>query len=250
MQVTLVAYYGKKPPTIEALIGSLQEELSRELGSAFAAYEIEQVHATIIGLETFRQGADILNLNFHELRGERRPMNLSAVLGFIDTTSRLPFNVQIGGFSLAVAYPFSSRVEHPYFRSFSPEGAVAVAMGWPISGQTYPTYLDALRKRFNDYNVLHKYHRTDNDIDNDFFFVLGRIERNLIPECRIQDAQDAMREKLAAIDPVRFPVGRDVLSLAVYEDPQLPLHSTENISLDKARTELTRIVRSYPSGGT
>jgi hypothetical protein len=248
--VTLVAYYGKKPPTIEALIRSLQEELSRELGSAFAAYEIEQVHATIIGLEAFRQEADILNLNFHELRGERRPMNLSAVLGFIDTTSRLPFNVQIGGVSLAVAYPFSSRGEHPYFRSFSSEGAVAVAMGWPISGQTYPMYLDGLRKCFNDYNVLHKYHRTNNDIDNDFFFVLGRIERNLVPERQVRDAQHAMREKLAAMDPVRFPVGREVLSLAVYEDPQLALHSTENISLDEARTKLPRIVRSYPNRST
>jgi hypothetical protein len=59
-----------------------------------------------------------------------------------------------------------------------------------------------------------------------------------------------MREKLAAMDPVRFPVGREVLSLAVYEDPQLALHSTENISLDEARTKLPRIVRSYPNRST
>jgi hypothetical protein len=59
-----------------------------------------------------------------------------------------------------------------------------------------------------------------------------------------------MRKKLAAIAPVRFPVGREVLSLAVYEDPLLPLDSTENISLDKARAELTRIVRSYSIGST
>jgi hypothetical protein len=250
VQVTLVAYYGKKPPAIEALIRSLQEELSRELGSAFAHYEIEQVHATIIGLEALRQESDILNQNFYELRGERRPMNLAAVVNFIDTTKRLPFNVQIGGFSRAVAYPFTSRAEHPYFRSFSLQGELAVAMGWPFSGDTYPRTLDTLRKCFNDCNVLHKYHRIDNDIDNDFFFVLGRIERNLVTECQIQHAQDPMRKKLAAIAPVRFPVGREVLSLAVYEDPLLPLDSTENISLDKARAELTRIVRSYSIGST
>jgi hypothetical protein len=77
---------------------------------------------------------------------------------------------------------------------------------------------------------------------------LGRIERNVVQECQIRHAEDVVRETLASIDPVRFPVGREVLSLAVYEDPQLPLDSTENLSLDKARTELRRIVSSYPSG--
>ena len=115
-------------------------------------------------------------------------------------------------------------------------------MGWPFSAQTYPGTLDAFRRCFNHYNVLHKYHRTDNDIDNDFFFVLGRIERSVVQEHEIRHAEDRMREKLAAINPVRFPVGREVLSLAVYEDPQLPLDSTENMSLDKARAELTRTV--------
>jgi len=250
VQVTLVAYYEKKPPAIAALIRSLQEELCRELGRSFAPYEIEQVHATIIGLEAFRQGSDILNQNFYELRGERRAINLAAVVDFVDSTELLPFNVQIGGFSLAAAYPFTSRAEHPYFRSFRAQAELGVAMGWPISGRTYPNTLNALRRCFSDYNVLHKYHRNDHDIDNDFFFVLGRIERNVVQERQIQHTEERMREKLAAMNPVRLPVAREVLSLAVYEDPLLPLDSTENISLDKARAELTRIVNSYPSGST
>lgn len=132
MQVTLVAYYGKKPSAIEALIRSLQEELNHRLRSAFEPYEVDQVHATIIGLEALREGSEIVNVNSQELRGERRPMNWAKILNFIDTTSRLPFEVQIGGFSPAAAYPFTSRTEHPYFRSFSLQGAIAVAMGWPV----------------------------------------------------------------------------------------------------------------------
>ena len=197
MQVTVVAYYGEKPTAIEEFVRSLQEELTHRLGFAFVPYEAEQVHATIIGLEAFRKGSEVLNLNFHELRGDRRAMNLSEILHFIEATDRLPFDLQIGGFSPAMIYPFTSRAEHPYFRSFGLQGSIAVAMGWPVSGQTYPRHLDALRKCFNDYNVLHKYHRTNDSLDNDFFFVLGRIERSLVSEHGIQDTQDAMREKLA-----------------------------------------------------
>jgi len=250
VQVTLVAYYGAKPPAIEALLHSLQTELVHRLGSTFEPYEVKQVHATIIGLEALREEAETLNLNFRELRGERRPFNLTDILGFIDTTQRLPFDVQIGGFAPTVAYPFTSRGEHPYFRSFSLQGAIAVAMGWPVSGQRYPPNLDALRKRFNDYNVLHKYHRTSNDLDNDLFFVLGRVERNLVNEGKVQGAQDAMREKLATMEPVFVSVGREVLSFALYEDPQLPLGSTTSIPLGRARAELLRIVSSYPRRDT
>lgn len=250
MQVTLVAYYGDKPSVIEALIRSLQEELGHQLGSAFEPYGVEQVHATLIGLEALREGPEILNLNFKELRGERRPMNLVELLGFIDKTSRLPFEVQIGGFSPATAYPFTSRAEHPYYRSFSLQGAVAVAMGWPVSGKIYPRHLDSLRRCFNDYSVLHQYHRSSSDLDNDFFFVLGRVARSLLTECQVQDMQDALREKCAAMAPIRVTVGREFLSLALYEDPQLPWGCTESISLDKANAELARITRAYPSEGT
>lgn len=249
MQVTLVAYYGTKPPAIEALVQSLQEELIHQLGAAFEPYKVEQVHATVIGLEAYREGAEILNLNFQELRGERRPMNLPDILRFLDTTQRLPFKVQIGGFSPAIAYPFTSRGEHPYYRSFSLQGSIAVAMGWPVCEERYLWRLDALRKCFNDFNVLHKYHRIDNDLDNDFFFVLGRVERNLITEDQIQDTQDAMREKLATREPVLVSVGREVLSFALYEAPQLPLGSTTLIPLTSARAEFMRILKAYPSEG-
>lgn len=247
MQVTLVAYYGAKPPAIAALVQSLQEELSRQLGAAFEPYKVEQVHATIIGLEAYRRGAEILNLNFQELRGERRSMSLPDILRFLDTTQRLPFEVQIGGFSPTIVYPFTSRSEHPYFRSFSLQGSIVVAMGWPVCGERYRQCLDALRKCFNDFNVLHKYHRIDNDLDNDFFFVLGRVERNLVSEGQIQDTQHAMREKLAMREPVLVSVGREVLSFALYEDPQLPLGSTTSIPLTRAQAEFMWIIKAYPS---
>ena len=250
MQMTLVAYYGNKPAVIEDLIRPFQEALLAQLGYAYEPYSIEQVHATIIGLEAVRDGSEVININFRELREERRPMNLVRVLEFLRATKLLPFNVQIGGFSPAMAYPFTSRADHPYFRSFSLQGPTAVAMGWPIRGQSYPRQLDALRKCFNDCNVLHKYHRSSGDIDNDFFFVLGRVERSLLTECQIQETQDALREILSNREAVSVPVRREDLSLALYEDPLLSPKTTRSILLDDAEAELSKIIRSYPTAGT
>src|SRR5262245_5701726 len=51
MQVTLVAHYGGKPVALSALVQHLQGKLHELLGPAFLAYELEQVHGTVIGFE-------------------------------------------------------------------------------------------------------------------------------------------------------------------------------------------------------
>ena len=53
-------------------------------------------------------------------------------------------------------------------------------MGWPNEDGSYPNSLDLLRRTFREYGISHKWHRTDDEIDNDFFFVLGTIDRDML----------------------------------------------------------------------
>ena len=71
MNVALVACYGEKPPALKDLVAGMQAELGRFLGAAFVPYGMEQVHATIVGLEGMRVGDMIVNYD----RGGRRRSN-------------------------------------------------------------------------------------------------------------------------------------------------------------------------------
>ena len=205
--VTLVAFYGDKPAEFAALIADCQQRLHAFAGSAFRPYAVAQVHATVVGLERAAD-ADFEGL-FHFLREEVRPIQ-----------------IQIGGFKADRRYPFESRGEHPYRRSFSIQNDVAVAMGWPSSGE-----LDRLRRSMQRFGVVHKYHRMPTDIDNDLFFVLGRLRPGYSSAAAIQECEDALRSRLAAANPVRVTVEVDSLSVVTYCDPRLPLDSSVRVSL-------------------
>ena len=50
---TLVAYYGpKKPPALATLLLEMQQLTRRHFGDSFEPYELDQMHATLIGLES------------------------------------------------------------------------------------------------------------------------------------------------------------------------------------------------------
>ncbi len=99
MDLTLVAYYGEKPPMIANLIQGVISKLSKLLGDGFIPYTLQQVHGTIIGLEGFRAGERIINANYVAKRNEFRAQNLNAALEILKSESMLPFDVIIGGFS-------------------------------------------------------------------------------------------------------------------------------------------------------
>lgn len=131
---TLVAFYGEKPEPLAALIDAVQKHAHRLLGNNFAPYAMEQVHATIVGLEGARSATgELVNANYLSLRGEWRAMDLPRCLDHLQRTPLLPFTVRFGGFQNDAAYPFTSRGEHPFARSFTTQGARAVLMGWPAS---------------------------------------------------------------------------------------------------------------------
>jgi len=218
-ELTLVAFYGSKPDPLVQLVDNVQACLRSELGPAFSAYAIEQVHATMIGLEGWRVGDEMPDSN----------INLVGLLKFIQEMP--PFWVRFGGFGATCVYPFTSRGLHPYLRSFTINGSLAVMMGWPVLDNSYPMTLDAMRRECKRYNILYKYHQNESDIDNDFFLVLGRVERETILEEKTEDMQNSLRQLLAERKPLDLLVRPDDLSVVSYTDTQLPTSSSVRYSL-------------------
>src|SRR5579864_4604069 len=187
-QVTIVALYGEKAQKISELLEKCQTQVKELLGETFRPYDdLRQVHATLVGLERSGTG----NRNFQKYRDKQVEMDLTGLLHFLRLGGRFPFHVQLGGFQKNREYPFTSRGQNPYHRSFSIQGDKVVLMGWPLHGplpnlalprvtmsdwiresRSYPNVLDELRRAFQSFNVLHDYHRTFPDVDNDFYLRL------------------------------------------------------------------------------
>ena len=122
-------------------------------------------------------------------------------------------------------------------------------MGWPCENNSYPMKLDSFRRCLNDANILHKYHSSPNSIDNDFFFVLGRVARSLLSEVKILKVQDKLREHLTGVSIQPIRIKHNCLSIIGYDDPQLPKGSWK-LSLEKAKDKLMEIIDKYPIENT
>src|SRR5688572_11696268 len=123
MQLTLVSHYREKSPEFARLIGDLQQSLTQALGGGFVPYSIEQVHATLVGLEGIRIGGRIRNENFRQLRGEERCIDFEGLLNWLHSAAFPTFSVQVGGFKSREEYGFTSQGQHPFLRSFSIQNA-------------------------------------------------------------------------------------------------------------------------------
>jgi hypothetical protein len=232
MQVTLVAHYGQKPTGLAMLLQRLQERLGDALGGAFLPYDIEQVHATIVGLEGCRADGAI--------RGKRsgRVINLSGIVEFLRGDAFAPIQVRVGGYRASDRHSLRSRGEHPYLRSFSIQGSTAVAIGWPVEGAHSPDSLDRLRRSLERFGARHKWHTTPEDVDNDCFLVLGRLDRAGIDDRVLEAAVEAIRADLAATSHAIIEIDRDTLSFVGYLDSALPCATSRRYALDEP--ELTR----------
>jgi hypothetical protein len=245
MNLTLVTYYGAKPDVLRKLIKKTHRVLSKAFTDAFEPYNEKQVHGTIIGLEGTRVGDYIINQNYLEQRRLLKAINLPRLFELINTSEHLPYTMQIGGYKHRADYPFTSRGQHPYLRSFSIQGDIAVAMGWPAQNGEYPLTLDKLRRSFNSANVLHKYHSSPTDIDNDFFFVLGRINRAKLNDLSIQVAQEAIRRHFEQQEPVYITIGRENLSFVAYNNTKLPWGECQVFTLPEAKSNTDQLFMMY-----
>lgn len=245
MDVTLVAYYGDKPPQIAELISAAIDELSALLGKKFVPYRLHQVHGTIIGLEGRRAGKHIINTNHTKWRKQTCPMDLKAALQILKEKPLLPFDVTIGGFIDGGPYSFTSRNTVPYMRSFSVQGKYAVAMGWPYRDGVYSKSVDQLRRAFNAANILHKYHCAPDAEDNDFFFVLGNIIKDDIDPIQLLETQGRLRTFFATHEPVTVTISRSCLRMVAYVDEKLALETSYSCTLDEAEKNIGLIRSLY-----
>lgn len=229
MQASLVSHYGKKPEQLAAYLNRLQQEISSLFSTAFTPYSMEQIHATIVGFEGYRKNNKIVNTNFKQLRLKTRLFKPDGLLSFLRSPNVPPFTIQIGGYAEFDNHGFLSKGKHPYLRSFSIQGSLAVAMGWPTDKSKV---LDNFRRSFNKINILHKWHKSELDIDNDFYFVLGQVDVKSIDDQYIPKVEENIRHKMACSEPIKLEVDRSTLSIVCYSDTALPTKTSFEHAID------------------
>jgi hypothetical protein len=200
---------------------------------------MEQVHGTVIGLEGCRLGQNFRNQNSGLV------MNLDDLVDFLRAPAFPTIRVQVGGYESSGEYPFRSRNAHPYLRSFSIQEDVAVAMGWPVQAGHFPNSLDQLRRAFQGFGVQHKWHRTDTEVDNDFFFVLGTLDRRTTDPATVEWSTDDVRAELASYGGTEVEISRDTIRFVGYADPQLPWQTSRWYELDEPDL-VAKVKELYP----
>lgn len=238
MQVTLVSHYGRKPDDFADLIRACQGLLSGSLHRAFRPYQLGQVHGTIIGLEGEQDGGTIRN------RNSGKQVDPAVLLAFL--REQLPdMEIRIGGYRRSADYGFKSRGAHPFARSFSIRGSFAVAMGWPVASASFPNSIDELRWRFGrELGLRHKWHEVEGDLDNDFYFVLGRVEPG-VGTSALRRATNEVRTYLSGLEGVGVRIRRESTWVVAYVDDQLPLETSHALRVDDPHLTPERLLALY-----
>ena len=221
--VSAVALYGPKTGEVRDLLESVQATIARQLGAAFLPYALEQIHGTLIGLNGVRDPATgaLLSQYYLEHRGARRVMDFERMLKILEERFSRPLTIRIGGVGPGDDTGFTSQGMHPHERTFSVRSGAFVLMGWPVStltsgGAQRP--LDDLRRDVNDANVLHRYHATATDVDNDFYLVLGHYTD--AAESTLAEAERTVRRDLEH-HHVDVRVGRGQVRIVAADSPTL-----------------------------
>lgn len=243
MNLTLAAFYMTKPPELVSFITRWQDSAARQMGDAFRPYALDQVHATIVGLEGRRTEHGVINSNYFTV-GTLEVMDLEGALHMMKRHVTEPIRIQLGGYRPHRDYGFESRGAHPHDRSFSITRGNVVTIGWP-TGDPQPSFsLDALRRAFNRFGILHKYHQPHGGIDNDFFMVIGKLRGDLTAPAGVVTS---IRAELGAGDPVHVSLSASDIALVAYADEELPVTSSVRMSMDEALRDMTRVTSLYAS---
>lgn len=194
--VSAVAWYGRKAGPLRDLLAGIQGLIAEHVGAAFLPYTLEQVHATLISLNGVRAGCTVVNEYLLEHAGARREMDLPLVMDILARRFAVPLPVRFGGLRPGQPAPFTSRGQHPAERMFSVQGAAFVLVGWPaaaLAGAGRP--VDELRREMITAGVLHKYHASAADVDDDLHLVVGHQAG--APPAALARAVAAVRDRLA-----------------------------------------------------
>lgn len=217
--VTLVAYYRFKPRPLMKLIETSQRRLKQWWGNAYLPYELDQIHATIVGLEGHRANNKTQRSSPTNIGNQGAEIALSQALTYLKDTPLLPLQIRIGGFQEQGSFGFSSRGATPFSRSFSFQDDTAIIIGWPVSADTFPNTLFLLRKSFEQFGIFHKYNM-NGEVDNDLYFVLGHLRDNDIPVEVLGATARQLRQYISR-HPLTIRLSADDLWLVKYESPSL-----------------------------
>lgn len=238
MNVSLVSFYGYKPTPLIDLIQKLQTHLLNQelVQSNFVPYELGQIHGTIIGCEGRKTEAGIINKWFEELRQETRYMDFPGLVNYLQHQVKMPKTICFGGYNRTVDYDFLSRGQHLYFRSFQLQPAVEqtipLLIGWSKKSEGVPSIslaINNLRRDLQQFGMLHKYHGSPENIDNDFYLRLGTISPKLTLE-EEQAIATEIRHVLATQPALYLPISLKDLAFAQYQDLSLTPATTKVIS--------------------
>ena len=242
-QLTLVSFYGEKTEEFVVWIRSIQQILSAELGTAFEPYSPDQIHGTIIGLEGTRVESGVRSNNRLEYLGEECTFDFDRMLNFL----RTPFggcSIQVGGFRPDGDYSFLSQGQHPFVRSFSIQRETAVAMGWPTIDGTFPNALDRLRRTLERFGALRKWAWNEGEVDNDFYFVVGRVASTL-DEAMRQATELRIRDLIASSPPLLLRLTPQDLQFVSYTDRRLLRDDARVFPLKDTATTAEALTNAY-----
>jgi len=240
-----------------------QNAVVEVLGSSFRKYDIDQIHATVVGLERDERQPDCFhNRNYLVYRKAQINMDFLGLLAYLRSSPIIPFQVQLGGFH-DHDYSFVSRGNRPYSRSFSVQDRNVVVVGWPVrvmftanrhsmpwtpfqQANSYPNTLDNLRRGVQHYGVLHSYHQSPDDIDNDLFFRIGMVDNpiSVEPDKRAY-LHNIIRRMLGAFSPLMLNITLSSLFVVFYDSVELPLERTKAYVLTDERLDGDFIQKLY-----
>ena len=237
--VSLVCLYGKKNFLLNELINTIQNYLTQL--PEFTAYQIEQVHGTILGCEGWQTSEGIISKWFALRRKEIRYLDCGGWLEYLQNDSFVPFNVYFGGYQRDRGYNFLSRNQHPYDRSFQLQKLdettyIPVLIGWSQKNNLITLDLDNLRRDAQQFNFLHKYHSTVESIDNDFYLRLGTINASLSTDT-ITIVENHLRQLLIKRPSIMVSISPRNLAFAQYQDLSLSLATTQTIPVPEITIE-------------
>jgi len=233
---TAVALFGAKVRPLEDLLRAIQGIVSDELGEKFHPYALEQVHGTLIGLDFVLDQDSGLPFQEHysEVTGSATPIVPEEALAILRSVLEPSLRVRIGGYGPGSGTTFTSRGEHPYHRMFSAQGHAFVLMGWPlvtIKRGSSEMPLNDLRRSMNKAGIMHRYHQSMTDNDNDLYLVIGHHEGS--PANETAAAVSKVRSYLAE-HPVEIDLGIEQVTVVVSESRTLvPTLFTGRIPADE-----------------
>jgi hypothetical protein len=249
--VSLVAFYGDKPVALASLIQKLQTHLTNYqlLQDKFVPYQLAQVHGTIIGCEGWKTDAGVINQWFQQKRQATKYIDFADLINYLNHQVNLPITIRFGGYDRHTNYNFLSRSQHLYDRSFQLQSAenntitIPVLIGWSWQDRTVTLAIDKLRRDLQQFNLLHKYHATPDDIDNDFYLRLGTIQADLTLS-EIDAIASEICDLLEAQTTLSIPIQLENLAFVQYQDLSLTPKTTKVLLIQEITT--TQLEQLYP----